>query len=793
MSIIHLTTEEFSEQITAYYQKYNKLIEKRIEGKVGQNIKIITRDPTHRTLTGNLEFSEDGNEKTLSFVLISENKIYTETIFIPISISLQESQKIIQMEIEKINSDILELLEYGETRDINLEHLKKLKSLSEMINRIKNEQTQRLLLEKNMLLQEELALLKKDGQLLSELKQHPNQQTKNQYFANHLKLDHTVKKGEKQLVVPGSTVRLIKDGTEQEISMVKSRNEMHVNTGQQITLNDIQFEPGLRFKIKHLKQEEDIVSYEIIKQVLQSHPDLLTILHRLLSLPESDIHRPGLSYSLIQKDKEGDVAAAAKVDPIKYIETPFVKLLPFQYDPDNIIRLGSSTSECSNELLFGKIEDVEVDDFTFRSIVHYQAASQFYNRRDMDENMRQQNNQLFIRFSREYTGSDSLYNLPVSQLADLSLFTSLKKSVVWNVDFDDNTPSPASLSLRKALYAKQKQNATFRECLIKTGNAALYRKKARNIYKLVPELMEVRQFAINREEPPYESFNYDPNIKRAFEANLLLGTEQMARKQQLEENIQEDMLQIRAEEQEIEIQKLKKQIDDQEKQRIAAYRRAIYSQKYISSPIQLHTINSLFTAILQNITDQERSNVARGGISPQDLATSISQVYANQYPNDAQTILSLENMINTNTHLQLKLLSQYFCARIEVVSSAGIDTYAYDDDETNPEDCPNLKALFSLGRLDGFKQPLFFSLVPDLSQRDECIEYLWDTGSNMLLRELPNDEQEYIGLWDPIEISINKTQEMPEMDPDTELTVEILPLCKINDRIYYKSTQVIFK
>jgi hypothetical protein len=306
--------------------------------------------------------------------------------------------------------------------------------------------------------------------------------------------------------------------------------------------------------------------------------------------------------------------------------------------------------------------------------------------------------------------------------------------------------------------------------------------------------MEVRQFIINKEDPPYELFNYDPNIKQAFEATLLSGPEQMARKQELEDNIQEDMLQIRAEEQELEIQKLKKQIEDQEKQRIATYRRAIYSQKYISSPIQLHAINSLFTAVLQNITDQERSNVASGGISAQDLATSISRLHANQYPNDAQTILSLENMTNTNTHLQLKLLSRYFCARIEVVSSTGIDTYAYDDDETaDQEECPNVKALLSLGRLDGFEQPLFFSLVPDLSQRDECIEYLWDTGSNMLLRELPENEQEYIGLWDPIEISINKTQEMPEMDPNTELTVEILPLCKINDRIYYKSTQVIFK
>lgn len=790
MSIIHLTTQEFSEQITAYYQKYNKLIEKRIEGKVEQNIKIFTRDPTHRTLTGNLEFSEDNKEKTLSFVLTSENKIYSETIFIPISISLQESLKIIQMEIEKINSDILELLEYGETRDINLEHLKKLKSLSEMIKQIKNEQTQRLLLEKNTFLQEELALLKKDGQLLSELKQYPkNQQRMNQYFANHLKLDHTVKKGEKQLVVPGSTVRLVKDGTEQEISTVISRSEMHVKTGQQITLNDIQFEPGLRFKIKHLKQEEDIVSYETIKQALQSNPDLLTILNRLLSLPESDIDRPGLSFSLMQKDK-GAVAAAAMVDQIKYIEPPFVKLISFQYDLDNKILLGSS-SKCSNELLYGKIEDVEVDDFTFRSIVHYQAASQFYNRRDMDENMRQQNNQLFIRFSKEYTGSDSLYNLPISQLADLSLFTSLKKSVVWNVDFDDKTPSPASMSLRKAIYAKQKQNDTFRGCLIETGNATLYRKKARNIYKLAPELMEVRQFVINKVDPPYESFNYDPNLKRAFETDLLSGREQIARKQELEENIQEDILQMRAEEQELEINKLKKQIEDQEKQRIATYRRAIYSQKYISSPIQLHANNSLFTAVLQNITDQERTNVARGGISPQDLATSISQLHANQYPNDSYTILSLESMTNTNTYLQLKLLSQYFCARIEVVSSTGIDIYAYDD-ETD-QACPNLKAILSLGRLDGFKQPLFFSLMPDLSQRDECIEYLWDTGSNMLLRELPDDEQEYIGLWDPIEISINKTQEMPEMDPNMELTVEILTLCKINDRIYYKSTQVIFK
>jgi hypothetical protein len=377
-------------------------------------------------------------------------------------------------------------------------------------------------------------------------------------------------------------------------------------------------------------------------------------------------------------------------------------------------------------------------------------------------------------------------------LADLSIFTSLKKSVVWNVDFDDKTPSPASLSLRKAIYAKQNQSSAFNTCLLQTGNAALYRKKARNTYKLCPELMEVREYVMKNEIPPYELFNYDPTIKREFNAALLTDVEQMTRKQALEESIQEDLLQARAEEQKLEIEKLKKQIEEQEKQRIAYYKRVIYSQKYVSSPIEPRATNSLFTAIIQNITDQERSKVARVVISPQDLATSISRLHAYQYPNDYQTISSLQTMTNTNTHLQLKLLARYFCARIEVVSSTGTDTYSYED-ETEQDECPNVKALFSLGRLDGFEQPLFASLLPDLSQRDECIEYLWDSKSNMLLRELPDNEQEYIGLWDPIEISINKTQDMPEMDPQTELTVEILPLCKISDRIYYKSTQVIFK
>jgi len=95
--------------------------------------------------------------------------------------------------------------------------------------------------------------------------------------------------------------------------------------------------------------------------------------------------------------------------------------------------------------------------------------------------------------------------------------------------------------------------------------------------------------------------------------------------------------------------------------------------------------------------------------------------------------------------------------------------------------------------LPGFEHPLFFSLLPDLSQRDECVDYLWDQNTNMLLRELPDDEQEYVGIWIPDERAINKTDEMPEFTENAELKMQVLQFCIIKERTYYKSTQVIFK
>lgn len=791
MSIIPLTTEEFSEQIKAYYQKYNKLIQKRIEGKVDQKIKIITRDPKSKTLTGTIDFFEDNTEKTLSFDLITEHHIYTEKIFLPISISLHDAQKKIQNEIEIMNSDIIEFLEYGETKQINMANLKNLKLLLKIIVEIKNDHVKLLLLEKNRLFQEEMLLLKKDKEFLTALKQHPEQEYKNRYFANHFRLDHTVKPGQKQLIVAGSIV--LENGTEQEVVNVRagSDDNIQLKNGSIISIDTVEPIPGIRLKIRKLKVDEDLVSIETIRNALMETPELFRIFFKLMDMGTAEFEldgnrRPFLSYTLTAKE------SAASPVPKKmrqtFIEKPFIEMIPLQYDPENKIFLGSNAEkECLEELLFRNLNDVQIDDFTFRSIAHYHAASQFYNRTDMDETLRYQHNQTFIRFSKEYLDSDSLYDLPVFQLADLSFYTPFKKSYLWDTSME-GVPSASSLFLRKAIFAKTQQSSDYKSCLLETGNAGLYEKKAKNTYQSVPELMEIRQFIMDGTEPPYMSFHYDPELKSEFDARSQAASV-VDLHTSVEEEVAQKMLQKEADDQVVEIQKLQKLIEDQEKQKIAMFRRAIYAQKYvIGSKIELNLQNSLYTAILQNLSDQDREIP---GLTIQQCATSISNIYAQKLPHDKDTIDGLANMTNTNTNLQLELLSEFLCVHIVVISSNGIQTISYTDDPATL--CQTQRAHISIGRLDGFEHPLFFSLLPDLSQRDECVDYLWDTNSNMLLHELPDDEQEYVGIWIPDERAINKTDEMPEFTENAELKMQVLQFCIIKERTYYKSTQVIFK
>jgi len=784
MAIIPLNTEEFSEQIKAYYQKYNKLIETRIEGKVDQKIRIITRDSKNKTLTGAIDFFEDNKDKTLSFQLITDHLVYTEKIFLPVSISLHDAQKKIQNEIEIMNNEIMEFLEYGETNHIDMMYLKHLKTLLKIIVQIKNEHVKGLLLEKNRLFQEEMTLLKSDKELLAALKQHPREQEyKNRYFANHFRLDHTVKPGQKQLIVAGSSV-VLEDGTEQEVlNVMAGSDEIKLKNGSIISIDKVQPIPGIRLKIRKLKVDEDLVSIETIRNALADNPDLSRIFFKVMDMAESNGElRPFLSYSLEPAVSQQGVK---KMRQQTFIEKPFIEMIPLQYDTENKIVLGSKSE--TTELLFSNLEDILIDDFTFRSITHYHTAAQFYNRTDMDENLRYQYNHTFIRFSREYIGSDSLYDLPIFQLADLSFYTPFKKSHLWDTNLE-GVPSPSSLFLRKAIFAKTQQSSDYKRCLLETGNAGLYEKKSKSTYQLVPELMEIRQFITDVAEPPYMSFHYDPELKSEFDARSQTAAV-VDLHSSVEEEIAQKLLQKEAEEQAIEIQKLQKQIEDQEKHKITMFRRAIYAQKYvIGSKIELNLQNSLYIAILQNLSDQDREI---SGLTIQQCATSISNIYAKKMPHDKDTIEGLANMTNTNTTLQLELLSEFLCIDVVVISTNGIQTISYTDDPATL--CQTQRAHISIGRLDGFEHPLFFSLLPDLSQRDECVDYLWDQNTNMLLRELPDDEQEYVGIWIPDERAINKTDEMPEFTENAELKMQVLPFCIIKERTYYKSTQVLFK
>jgi hypothetical protein len=555
MSTIPLNIEQFSSKITDFYRVYNttlsnkqKTLDKSRKNPLashsrkssGEKIKIITAEPgKEHTLTGVIEFFQDNDQKSLGFFLTTDKRIYKEEIFLPISISLHQTINKIKNQIENINKEILDYLEYGdsETTSIDIEYFRKLKHLLDFIIHIKGEHIKTIVLEKNHLLQLENELVKRDKELFKktitaiESADEDFSSAANEYFVNHFKLDQP-NIDENQPILVGTTIIINSSEGDETTGIVetidKARKEYKLTDGKTVKFNKATTKPGVRYLLHELKQEEDMIHIDpIIAQLTSRWPELIPILLDITNiLPQNIvISRPYLSYSYLDKGQP----PSTNPSKLQFVDDKqFIGIVDVLYNTQNIILIGTSNfnrieliniGDCRKKLSLKHLEPFIVDGFTFLSPLHYQTAAQFYNRLDLDDSLRVEYNHFFLQFTQEYVGPDKLYDIPIKQLTDLSLYTSFRKYHLWDKNIDKN-PSLSSLYLRKAMYQKIIQNEELKQCLLLTGDCILYKKIKKNMFITFDELMEVRQFIQNEQVPDYAFFNYDPNIKLAFEYKI---------------------------------------------------------------------------------------------------------------------------------------------------------------------------------------------------------------------------------------------------------------------------------
>jgi hypothetical protein len=947
MSTILLNIEQFSSKITDFYRVYNttlsnkqkkleKLRKNPLAAARGQSssdkIKIITSEPgKEHTLTGLIEFFQDNENKSLGFFLTTDKRIYKEEIFLPITISLHQTINTIKNQIENINKDILDYLEYGdtETTSIDIEYFRKLKHLLEFITHIKREHLKAIALEKNHLLQLENELVKKDKELLKKTitvmeTDEDFSSAANEYFVNHFKLDQT-NFDEDQPILVGTTIVLNSSEGDESIGIVetihKDRKEYTLTDGRTVKFNKASTKPGVRYLLHELKQEEDMIHIDpIIDQLTSSTPELIPIFLNIANiLPQNIvISRPYLSYSYLEKSQP----PSAKPSTLQLVDDKqFIGMVDLLYNTQNIILIGTSNfnriehhniGDCRKKLSPKHLEPFIVDGFTFLSPLHYQTAAQFYNRLDLDDSLRVEYNQFFLQFTQEYVGPDKLYDIPIKQLNDLSLYTSFRKYHLWDKTVDKK-PSISSLYLRKALYQKITKNEELKQCILLTSDCVLYKKIKKNMFATFDELMEVRQFIQNDQVPDYAFFNYDPNIKLAFEYKIEVKKgvsnkhlmEVMIRMNAYEErynlvnlddptrpireafiasypsetpdleaiqnvlfsykgdyyfslveqnrgislerilktnpelnddiqlfsfiyvlsnysqSVNEEKLLQTSVQQEATLKELESSLKQKEKEKIEAFKLRIHSAKYNHDDITLGLENSLYQAVIKNMISQEKypfnfTNVDErrprflgtkqfkliNGVNTllysadqTELANALSIFLQENRPSDMDNIRTIQNETNTNYKLQMELLSSYLGADITVIGQQKMEIKYQNTTRLFPNltedmvDFEKMRAHIVIGKLEGFGEPLFINLTPDFSQRDNCFEYLVDADKN-IFREL-EDETPYIGVWDPIELTIDYQHPMPDINEDEELEFQVMRFCEIDGRLYYKLTQIV--
>jgi len=499
-----LTNSEFVNEIVNYYKKQSQSNLDKKKPKKGNQLFMVHKD-----------------KNALDYSLVDEkkNETISTLIYLPYTYNIVELVNNLKTEYRLQNTNLIESLEACSVK-MSIEDLETVKNLKFIIDKLNGIFMKKILHSqniKNKLIEKEAILMKKDRELFSRLDME-NIESMEDYIFHKQSISNSIDKIGNTIVKPGMLG--IFDNKQIEILEISEGNykiKKDDGSTQIVSRGQIKIIEGIRNQIKNLKILSNYVSLDIIMNSLEDNLLAKELLLQKLNIQLDDndiLKRPRKEVIKISKVLEKPLAKIIFDD--KYFYTTIDKNL--LYNPDNVIEISSilSKSDCINKLATNdKSYLFKVDDFTFNSVQIYHKACQFYNRQDLLYDIRMEYNDFFIKFTKEYLGVDSMYDLNISEINEILMYNTYEKPFDWSRNYVDRA-SLSSIYLRKAIYNKIIQNESLKTCLINTNDAMLLEKVSKGSFRVMNELMEVRYFLQNGIVPNYIDFNYDPKILMNF-------------------------------------------------------------------------------------------------------------------------------------------------------------------------------------------------------------------------------------------------------------------------------------
>ena len=916
-SLVEEIKKFYSEYSKAYNQK-PKSSKKKKTDKESKKKKITKIDENFK-ISGDRFFLQDSQSYSLVSGFLDKNgkKSYTESIrlpiYYPIDAVIDDFKNIIEIEKQMI----LEDLSYNEidSAPLSLQYIKDLSEITDTIEKIQKEMINKTQLKYNILFQKETDLLKLEKSQLMK-------QDMENYMYSHVSLMNQNKKDGSQIIQKG-TQAIYEDSQGTIIDFIPPNYIIRLNDSlDEITvpLSKLKIIPGIRNSILEIKGKKSLLTIQIKDVLLKLDPKYYDIFLKtlMINLSSEDIlNRPRLDTS---KEYDPNILVTKKQildDWDKHYYTVHKKYL---YNMKNIVTIGNRketnidtitlSSKCKSLLsMKDNTNPFEIDDFKFQSIIHYHLASQFYNRQDLPDDIRQEYNDFFTKFTLDYKGSDSLAKLTPKEILRNIQMTKFRRADNWNT----GNPSNRDIYLLKAYYHKYANNEILKDCLKKTGDAKILERIKRGLYRINYELMEIRYYINNDITPNYYDYNYSSRVRLDFDKNYenlrdkssLILIELAIQKQTWQNRYKEidnplgnflisyqsisggilpdvDILykifysyqgdyiynivekypnssleKILSMHHELEsdldmfvfiysiyqgtmiIEKKKQRelekdiyeaesisVSDTEKlakERFNELKAKVKAQGYHIINIPPIKNTSIYESIITNMISQDKypfnidnvldtrkkypretENIRLGtneykihknGIDK--LRMDIADLFGFNRKGEDDIEMNIRTGEDVDNQILLSLMSRHLGANITVLGNDGIKEFAYYNSRKlwpisiEGNDWLEVRANIVLVEKE---TGIYLSTEPDQLQKDAYYEYLWDLETNVLLKEMDDDTQEYFGTWDPIEYQIH----YEDFDIDAfmanreeSLDMEVIRFYSIQDRWYFNNTQIV--
>jgi hypothetical protein len=389
---------------------------------------------------------------------------------------------IVNKDIFNIETKLVTLIDLGDVTDItsDIERLDGLKEIKSNLQQLKHTVYADHLQEKSKLLEEEITELKRQRGIYSSLDRSNLRMSSAEYLTHR-----------KEKVMP----------IQKSIYDLKKKHK------------DI-------YSLELSQVLESIESKKLLLELLKIELEVDDVINRPRLLKgDLAIYRPKTKYTDQSKNEK-----LFKLGETLIIGVP--NSTPGSHKNDESSDFSQYTFAYSNWRKLLSVTDkttpIQIDDFTFKSVLHYHIASQFYNRIDLDDKLREKYNRFFITFTDEYHGEDKLYSASIEDILDIIKRYKYKQYYLWNTkpenycNRDGTLCHGRSISQNyriKAYLNKITKNSDLQQLLLSTNDSKLVEKKHKDEYEVNYELMEVRSIIENNEVDEFLAFNYDPKVK----------------------------------------------------------------------------------------------------------------------------------------------------------------------------------------------------------------------------------------------------------------------------------------